>query len=157
MAAQQPPIPAFYRHFFTIADPLVAVWGAYMTLAYPDTVLDSFVPRTLSRRDPAQFVLFQQLAAWPLGTAFLSIFLLRYTRDVGVWKIFQASVLVVDVVLGYAIWDALGRQGRRSFGALRPEDWGCIGITAVFGLMRSAFVLGIGLGRGKGRGKGRRA
>lgn len=156
MTAQQRPIPAFYRHFFTIADPAMAVWGAYMTVAYPDTVLDSFVPRALSRRDPAQFMLFQQLAGWPLGTAFLSIFLLRYTRDVGVWKIFQASVLIVDVVLGYALWDALGRQERLSLGALRAEDWGCIGITAVFGLMRSAFLLGVGMGGG-GRVKGKRA
>lgn len=115
-----------------------------MNLFTPDKVLDAYIPSTLSRRDPAHFMLFQQLAANLLMVAFLSVVLLRYTADVKVWKILQASILLVDLALLYSQWDAIGKQGRLSLDGMRAEDWGCAAITGTVVLVRLLFLAEIG-------------
>ncbi len=77
--------------------------------------------------------------------AIIDIVLLRYTQDVGVWKIIQVAVLVYDLTLLYSTYYSLGQQGRLSFDALRWEDWGGIIITAQAVVVRTAFLLDVGL------------
>lgn len=143
-SAEQHRIPVAYRAFFTWVDPLIALSGVYMNLFTPDTVLNAYIPSTLSQRDPAHFMLFQQLAANLLMAAFLSIVLLRYTADVKIWKILQASILLVDLTLLYSLWDAIGSQGRLSLDGMRGEDWGCAIITGTVVAMRVLFLAEFG-------------
>ncbi len=133
-----PSIPIFYRTFFTYVDPLVALWGAYMNFFTPDTVLNSFVPN--ATRNPAHDMLFQQLGGGLLNIAFVSAVLLRHTSDIKIWKIVQWSILIVDVVGLYSLWDALGRQGRLDPRGWRGEDWGCVGITGSVTVLRMMFI-----------------
>ncbi len=153
MPAPAQPIPAAYRIFFTSLDPLVALGGAYLHFFLPETVLDSYIPATVSPHEPQHYMLYQQLGGFLLGSAFLSIVLLRYTGDLGVWRILQASILIVDVTLLFTQWDALARQGRLSLGATRAEDWGCAAITGTVAVVRVLFLTGVWLGR---KGGGRR-
>jgi hypothetical protein len=147
-----PPIPGFYRVFFTSIDPLIALSGVYMNLYKPEMVLGAVVPATVATWNPAYYPIMQQLTGWHLGTIFLQTTLLRYTGDLGVWRIFQASVLVIDAALGWSIWSALGAQGRRSLAGMRGEDWGTVGITAGVAIIRTAFLLGAGFGQQSGAG-----
>ena len=77
--------------------------------------------------------------------AFIDVVLLRYTKDVKIWKILEAAVLIYDFALLFSNYYALSQQGRLSFGALRWEDWGGIAITGQAVIVRSAFLFGVGL------------
>ena len=90
-------------------------------------------------------MLFQQLGGFLLGTAFMEAVLLRYSGDVNIWKLVQATILIVDIAILYALWDALSQQGRLQPSKLRGEDWGCVAITGFVTIVRSLFITGLGL------------
>jgi hypothetical protein len=138
-------IPIFYRAIFKWVDPIIATHGAYLYLFDRDTVIRSFIPN--STRNPQHDMLFYQMAGNMLSIAVLDTFLLRYTADIVVWKIVQCAVWVVDVTMLWGIYEALRDQNRLSVGALRWEDWACIGITGFAAVVRTLFVAGVGLGR----------
>ena len=77
----------------------------------------------------------------------VSAALLRYTDDVNVWRIVQVACLVVDLAYYWSVWRVLGAQGRLSVTTWRSEDWGSVGITAVAGIVRTAFLMGVGFQR----------
>ncbi len=157
-AAPPRAIPAAYRVFCTLIDPAIALGGAYMHFAIPETVLDAYIPAAVSSYEPQHHMLYQQLGGYLLGAAFLSIVLLRYTADVGVWRIHQAGALIIDLVILYAQGDTLAKQGRLSLAAIRPEEWGTIAILGTLVVIRTLFVAGIGFGRATPKvGKGRNA
>jgi hypothetical protein len=144
-------IPGVYRTIFTWVDPLICLHGAYLYFFDRETVIRSFIPN--SSRNPAHDMFFYQMGGNMLCLGALSTFLLRYTSDVGVWKIFQAAEWIVDVAMLWGIYDMLVMQGRLSIGALRWEDWACIGITGTAAVVRGLFVAGVGLGRPTARAK----
>ncbi|KAH8894736.1 hypothetical protein GQ53DRAFT_85595 [Thozetella sp. PMI_491] len=146
-------IPAFYSIFFLWIDPIVALWGTYLNLFQPATTMDSIVPRAIVPYDLRFQAIFQQLGGFLLGSAWIQIILQRYTRDVGVWKILHSGILIVDLVVLYSTWDALGIQGRRSLGQLRPEDWGTVTILGSLVVIRSSFLFGIGFPKASARDK----
>jgi len=147
-----PAIPGFYRIFFTWVDPVIALFGAYMSIATPAAMLNAYIPAALSAYDPQQAMIFQQLGGSLLGTAFTSAVLLRYAAgDVGVWRLVQASILIVDAVLGYSIWDGLRSQGRLSLAGMRFEDWGDVVLTGGVALVRTLFLLRVGFPRAEDR------
>lgn len=90
-----------------------------------------------------------------LDFGIVSAALLRYTDDVNVWRIVQVACLVVDLAYYWSVWRVLGAQGRLSVATWRPEDWGSVGITAVAGMVRTAFLMGLGFENSRGRGKKR--
>ena len=84
---------------------------------------------------------------------FLDVFLLRYSKDIVVWKIQQAATMIYDVVLLWSVYEALGKQGRLSLEGMRWEDWGGIAITGLAVLVRGAFLLDVGLSKQEGKGE----
>lgn len=120
-----------------------------MDFLTPAFVSNAFLPEEMTPWNSMFSFTLQQLGGALLMLAVIDIVLLRYTMDLGIWKIIQGAVLVYDLSLLYSNYDALGMQGRLSLQALRFEDWGSIIITAQAAVVRSAFLLGVGLGKGQ--------
>jgi hypothetical protein len=149
MASPQTPIPAFYRHFFTTIDPLVALSGVYGNFFTPQTVSEAYIPASIAAYNPANFILYRINGGDLLCVAFLMVVLLRYTKDVVIWKILEGAVLIIDLVILQGLWEMHGQQGRRFVGkgGMRWEDWACVGITLTVAVIRSAFLAGVGFER----------
>ena len=135
---------AFYRIFFTTVDPLIAALGTYIAFATPQVLLESQVAGVTL--DPVYAPFFQQLGGYLLDVAFLSTVLLRATSERKVWKILQASILLVDVTLLISIYGSLSFQDRLSPTGWRWEDWVSVAITGGVAALRSSFLLELGLG-----------
>ena len=148
------PIPPFYRIFFTSIDPLIALSGAYISLFDPETILASSFPRSsiYAKPTPPITVLLTQASGAFVMMAYFMIFMLRYTDDVKIWKMFEFGILITDFTLFLSLSDALGIQGRLDVGAIRWEEWGTIVITGFVTSVRVAFLVGVGLKEGMGRG-----
>src|ERR1700761_3399586 len=140
-------IPGFYRFYFSWSDPAICLWGAYIDFFTPAFVSNAFLPSTIAKWDPLFDFTLQQLGGALLMLAFIDIVLLRYTKDVKIWKIIQAAVLIYDLSLLYSNYYSLKQQGRLSVSALRWEDWGGIFISFQAAVVRSAFLLGVGLSK----------
>jgi hypothetical protein len=160
-------IPKPYTIFLTTVDPLIAIWGVYLDLFSPGTVLSSLYPpfypplvllqpsASVANQDPypvpATFrFAFIQHAFHMLACAFLSTVLLRaYPGDLKVWKLLQAALLIADIGVVWSLWDAVVVQQGRGLGGkggLRLEEWGFVGIMVVIVLFRGLFLAGVGLG-----------
>jgi hypothetical protein len=145
------PIPAFYRIFFTSIDPLIALSGAYMDFFDPETILASSFPRTsfYAKPTPPVTVLLTQAGGAFLMMAFLMVFMLRYTDDVNLWKMFEFGILVTDLTLFFSLYGALEGQRRLNVGGIRWEEWGTMVITGFVTVVRIAFLGGLGFGKTK--------
>ena len=140
-------IPGFYRFYFSWSDPAICLWGAYIDFFTPAFVSNAFLPSSIQKWNPSFDFTLQQLGGALLMLAFIDIVLLRYTKDVKIWKIIQGAVLIYDLSLLYSNYTSLQQQGRLSFGALRWEDWGGIFVSAQAAVVRSVFLLGVGLSK----------
>lgn len=147
------PIPPVYRVFFTILDPAITVWAAYLYLFARPTVLSSVTPTQLLPPPDIQAklyaplaFLFVELAGFFAASAILQASLLRRTTDATVWRHVQAMFLVAELFVLAGTAQAYRAQGRLwSPGTWRPEDWGAIAITAFCALTRAAFLSGVGM------------
>jgi len=155
MAHSPRTIPTFYRVFFIYLDPVMSLWAAYACFADPDLLLDSYVPKTISVRNPLHDALFHQLGGAFFYIAMSQAVLLSYTNDVNIWKIVHGGLLGWDLAILYGIWNGLSVQGRLDPGVWRMEDWITVGSTLVIGLARAAVVAGIGLRKIGDNGKGK--
>ena len=91
-------------------------------------------------------MLLDHLAAFLVGFVFFQLYLLpKRSGDLLVWRGVQAGTLLIDVCLLAAVTRSLAAQGRLELGKLRVEDWGNFAITGTVGVVRSAFLLGIGM------------
>lgn len=144
-------IPAFYRAFFTIVDPLLCLWGAYMDFFTPDVVLSSHIPSPSP--DEGHRMILAQRGGLLLCLGFLSAMLLRYSKDIKVWHILEVGLLVSDGAYFWAAGGVLAEQGRLWPEAWRGEDWGSLGVTGVVTLVRLGFLARVG-GFGVGDGEG---
>lgn len=150
-------VPAFYKFYFLWSDPAVCLWAVYMDFFTPDVVVNAFIPASIAPRNPQFDFLLQQLGGSLLMLGFLDVVLLRYTKDVMIWKILQAATLLYDIVLLYSVYDALEKQGRLSVDRMRlAEDWGGLAITGLAVVVRSAFLLDVGMAGGKAKGEKRK-
>ena len=146
MASTKPtPIPAFYRIYFSTIDPLVLASAVFMDFVTPSFTVGAFIPTSVAPYNPYYDVLLQQLGGALLFMAILDVVLLRYTKDINIWKIVQVGVLSYDLILLGSIYYGLKQQHRLSLHALRFEDWGDIIITGQAAIVRSLFLLGVGL------------
>ncbi|KAF2735271.1 hypothetical protein EJ04DRAFT_563450 [Polyplosphaeria fusca] len=144
------PIPAFYRVFFTTIDPMIALGGgAYLNFFDPAVTITSVFPASHPWSDmtPSHTMLFHQLGGAFMQMAFLMIFLLRYTADVGVWKLFEAAILITDFTLFYSNYAGLVAQERWQMDKIRWEEWSTFAITAFITVVRVLFLAGVGMGR----------
>ena len=135
-------IPPFYLTFFTTVDPLLCLWGAYMDFLTPDIVLSSHIPSPSA--DEGHRMILAQRGGLLLCLGFLSAVLLRYTRDIKVWHILEAGLLVSDAAYFWAAGGVLKGQGRLWPEMWRGEDWGALGVTGVVTLVRLGFLARVG-------------
>ncbi|WQF87014.1 hypothetical protein CDEST_12028 [Colletotrichum destructivum] len=161
------PIPKPYAILFTLLDPLIALWGASLFLLAPATVTSSYLPATpvpAAAFDPAtchpaaaaaaatapsesySLPLHAQIAGHLLSNAVLSLLLPRAAPDnLAVWRLYQLSLLLVDLFLLYGTFASYALQGRLNpLTTWRVEDWGAVGITSLATLARTAFLSGVG-------------
>ncbi|KAF2110777.1 hypothetical protein BDV96DRAFT_583696 [Lophiotrema nucula] len=153
-------VPAFYTVFFTSIDPLIALGGgAYIVFFRPQTFIDQLFPRTspYSVITPSHTLLLHQLGGTFLMVGFLQVFMLRYTKDLAIWKFLQFSILIEDVVLFYSLYAGLVTQNRLALESVRAEEWGSVAITGFVLIARVLFLLEVGFKKvGGSAGKKRR-
>jgi hypothetical protein len=135
-------IPTFYRIFFTIIDPFLCLWGAYMDFFTPDVVLSSHIPSPSP--DEGHRMILAQRGGLLLCLGFLSAVLLRYSRDIKVWHILQIGLLVSDGAYFWAAGGVLAEQRRLWPQTWRGEDWGSLGVMGVVTLVRLGFLARVG-------------
>ena len=140
--ASSQPIPSFYRVFFTIVDPIICLWGAYMDSFDPRMVLSSHI--LADTPDIGHIMILKQRGGGMLGWGFISAFLLRYTHDIKVWHIVEIAILLVDFAYFPAVFGALNAQMRVLPETWRVEDWGSLVITGTATLIRLAFLARLG-------------
>lgn len=145
MSQPQPPsraIPSFYRFFFTIIDPMICIWGAYMDFFDPRMVLSSHI--LADTPDIGHIMILAQRGGGMLNFGFISAVLLRYTQDPKIWHIVEIANLIVDFTYFPAVFGALRAQGRVLPETWRAEDWGSLAITGFVTLVRLAFLARVG-------------
>ncbi|KAH8673798.1 hypothetical protein BX600DRAFT_456211 [Xylariales sp. PMI_506] len=147
-------IHPIYRLWFTWVDPFVTFSTVFLTLTNPDLMMDAMIPAALSARNPDHDFLLHQLAALYAFLGIIITVLLRYTADVGAWKIVQGAILVVDLAILVSLYVSLGQQGRLDPAVWRSSDWANWAITGVVALLRALFLAGVGL---KSEGKGKKS
>ncbi|KAJ0114298.1 hypothetical protein J7T55_010687 [Diaporthe amygdali] len=150
---RQARIPAFYRIFFTWIDPAISIPSIWAHFTAPDTILDAYIPKSMSVRNPEHDMLFFHLAGSFMTIAVMSAVLLRYTSDLGVWRIVQSGIILYDFELLYSLWHFMGKQGRLDPTIWRLEDWGNWAIVGTVILVRLAFLSGAGLKKTNTKGK----
>ncbi|TDZ28937.1 hypothetical protein C8035_v003894 [Colletotrichum spinosum] len=144
-------IPAIYKGVFLYWDPPCALWGVGMCLFTRDFLLNTFFPSGQAyTRDAAHDILLYHQAGALIGTIVLNAGLLRYTKDIGVWKFAQAAILSIDLAILAGLAEVFGREGRLAPSAWQAGDWVGIAITVGVSLVRLAFLAGVGF-QGKGR------
>ncbi|TBU44579.1 hypothetical protein BD309DRAFT_958115 [Dichomitus squalens] len=144
--ASDTPIPVFYRIVFTIIDPFFCALGVATHLFTKNDVLAALSPAAVVPPGSETVLLLDYLVGFFAMLGVLQVSLLR-TRpaDMYVWKALQFATLVLDVVQVAATARALLVQGRTEPSAWLGGERQNFAGNAVFGLIRAAFVLGIGL------------
>ncbi|KIE00559.1 beta-mannosidase mndA, partial [Metarhizium majus ARSEF 297] len=94
MASTVAAVPTLYTCFFAYADPLIALYGAYLNLLAPEQAVASMAPQ--STYDPATVFLFHQAGGLALAVAVMSALVPRVSEDLAVWKVLQFSLLLSD-------------------------------------------------------------
>ncbi|KAF2630899.1 hypothetical protein BU25DRAFT_334805 [Macroventuria anomochaeta] len=135
-------IPSFYRIFFTIIDPIICLWGAYMDFFDPRMVLSSHI--LADTPDTGHIMILKQRGGGMLNFGFMSAILLRYTQDIKIWHIVEIGLLMTDLAYFPAVYGALKSQGRVLPETWRAEDWGSLVVTGTVTLVRLAFLARIG-------------
>ncbi|KAH7135329.1 hypothetical protein B0J11DRAFT_518141 [Dendryphion nanum] len=156
-SSSSPPIPSFYHIFFSSIDPLIALSAIYFNFFDPETSLGSMFPPSDPSFviTPLHTLILHQLGGAFFTIIFLQVVLLRYTKDVQIWKIFQTSILLMDFAMFFSIWMALKSQNRCQVGRIRWEEWGNIGITGFVTITRIAFLAEVGFKKSRNQAKKR--
>ena len=140
-------IPSFYRIWFTIIDPLLSLLGIISNLFSPAAILNGYSPNAVIPPAPETAVLLDTTAAFLAGFIVLQTVLLRARpNDLVVWRILQASTLLVDFALLGSFARALTADARLDLRLWRAAEWTNIGITGGVAVIRAAFCLGVGMG-----------
>ena len=153
------PIPSFYRLFFPTIDPFIALAGVLANIFTPAAILKSYTPRATVPASTETTVLLRRSAGYLLSTMFLQTVLLRLRpSDRTVWRCLQISILIQDVAILASLTMALAAEHRldSTLKLVRPEEWSNFAVLAAVGLIRSAFILGVGMdqdGHGNEKGK----
>jgi hypothetical protein len=144
------PIPYGYRLWFGTLEPIMGLTGFYFNHVTPTYLLQTLNPsyNTLAPITPETRLLLDMTTGCYAQNWFLQIVLPRARPDdLGLWKIWQGSLLVVDCVLLGAVLRNLAVLGvLETPGAWTAEQRGNLGVMCALVAIRSAFVLGIGLG-----------
>ena len=154
MASPSTPIPLFYRVVFTLVDPFFCALGVATHLFTKNDVLAGLSPAARVPPGPETALLLDFLVGFFAMLGVLQVSLLRARpADVYVWKALQFATLVLDIVQVAATARALLVQGRTDPGAWLGGEWQNLAGNAGIGLIRAAFVLGVGVESADANGK----
>ncbi|KAF2716817.1 hypothetical protein K431DRAFT_206343, partial [Polychaeton citri CBS 116435] len=135
-------LPAFYRVLFLYLDPLMAGFGSIAMLLNPTFFLNAYNPRYTSPPAVETTLLLQSHIGFYASLAFLQVVLLRVRpNDVTVWRILQASTVLIDACQVAVFLYALETQGRLHPLLWRSDEISQIVGNGVLGLIRTAFAL----------------
>ncbi|KAI5475486.1 hypothetical protein MNV49_001341 [Pseudohyphozyma bogoriensis] len=141
-------IPLFYRVLFKYIDPPMPLFGLVAYTSYPSFILSGFVSSPILPPAPETTLLLYAMAGFYGALMSLQILLLHFAHpnDVRTWKILQGATVFVDVGMVAGFLKALDGQGRWwDLTRWRGDEMNQIVGNAVLGLIRLAFVLGVGL------------
>lgn len=141
------PIPSFYRIWFTVVDPILSIAGVVGNLFAPASILNSYSPSYVSPPATETIFLLDATAGFFAGVALLQVVLLRARpADVTVWRLVEASIILVDFAMLGGFARALRAEGRTDWSVWRIEEWTNLIILAGVAVIRTAFILGVGMG-----------
>lgn len=120
----------------------MGLWGC---VADPAMFLNSFVPSSMAPYNPLHSAVFSSMGAAFFLAGSSQAILLRYTSDIGVWKILNGCFLGWDFIFAHGIYSSLVAQGRLDPAGWRGEDWWGVVSVGFMTVVRAAIVLGVGL------------
>lgn len=152
MAPQRPGmrLPAIYRIFFLILEPISALVGAfynhfhqqkYLELLHAASAPQQHVPLSTS-------VAMSQLANMYAFFAINEALVLRSSGDITVWRALLFVMLIADIGHLYSMME-LGPSIYYDVLSWNAGDWGNVPWVYAGATMRSCFLLGVGLGSSK--------
>lgn len=141
MAAPQG-VPLLYRAVFTYVDPIVAFVTGYLVLFHRDVMLGALSPLMLPRPVVFDPVLWQLAGGYWIVTIMQGV-MLRYSNDLGVWKISNFAIMVMDLLICGSMWEMRGPPHNLALG-MSPMDWSNALGAGGFAVLRLAFILEIG-------------
>ncbi|KAK6079623.1 hypothetical protein SCUP234_00656 [Seiridium cupressi] len=144
-------IPFVYRFVFLFFEPVAAFGGSLLLHFAPQRFLTTMSPTSVATA--SHQVIYDNLAATYTLFAFNEAVLLRVTNDLKIWKTVLFGILICDAIHLYASWGALGGEVFWNPLLWRGEDVVNLGSLWLQGLLRVAFVLGVGLPSRAGKGK----
>lgn len=135
-------VPLLYRIIFTYVDPVVAFVTGYLILFHRDTILGTLSPLFLPRHEVYDPLLWQ-LAGGYWITSIMQGVMLRYSNDLGVWKISNLAIMVMDLLIVGSMWEMRGPPHNLAL-SMSSKDWGNAIGAGSFAILRLAFLLDIG-------------
>jgi hypothetical protein len=154
-----------YTFTFLWLDPILSLSGVVIAFLTPEKLIESWVPTTLPNPATASGLpavpnpaavhhsvynpLIHELGAFFFVMFLLFGIMLRHTRDPFIWKLFVGGVGLVDFAVMGSTAVQYREQGRLNPSTWRVEDWICVLITSYVGIVRFAYVLGLGVGPAK--------
>ncbi|KAH7316716.1 hypothetical protein B0I35DRAFT_261771 [Stachybotrys elegans] len=152
-----------YEATFLYLDPLLSFAGFAMSFAAPEMLIEGWTPKTIPNpatssglpalpnpravHHPQYNVLIHELGGFFIVTMLAFGVLLRHTRDPFVWKLIVGSVGLIDFIVLGSTAVQYRDQGCLHPSTWRWEDWFSVSITAYVGIVRLAYMLGLGVGK----------
>ncbi|KAH7245627.1 hypothetical protein BKA59DRAFT_172943 [Fusarium tricinctum] len=149
-------VPAFYRIIFTYVDPVIAFATGYGLVFHRDAMLGMLSPLFTPRAVAYDPWLWQVAAAYWM-TAVIQGGLLRYTDDLGIWKICNGTICIMDVMLLFSMWEMRQPPHNWSMATMSHQDWSNVYGAAIFAVIRIFFILEVGFSSQKNKKKTRSA
>lgn len=147
-----PHIHPFYRFWFTIVDPIFLLLTVLKCIFAPAAVLEILGPPSIEPYSPLSHgPLLHQAAALYGFAGIIYAVLLRASPDPKVWRMVQAATLGLDCALLAIFFNVFRLQGRLDVGTWHGRDWFNIGFTVWVGIIRAAYLMGVGGRMGKER------
>ncbi|PNY26499.1 NADP-dependent alcohol dehydrogenase-like protein [Tolypocladium capitatum] len=142
-------LPAAYRAFFLLIEPLSALVGAfYNHLRQQHTLMLLDAASAPADIPLSTSVAMSQLANMYLFFALNEALVLRSTWDLRVWRTVLLVLLMADVGHLYSMWE-LGPDIYYNVTGWNAGDWGNIPWVYAGASMRICFLAGVGLGGSK--------
>lgn len=137
-----------YHIWFTWADPIITWATVAAAFTSPGLLFEGLIPPELAsiRRDAGHDFLLCQMGGLYIPIALTATVLLRISKDVKVWNVTQASILLVDLVL-----IAISGRSLQTRGVLTsPSEWAAsdyqgLGLTVWVAVLRACYLTGLGV------------
>lgn len=138
-------VPFISRLIITTIEPVMALIGALMAIAAPQTYADTLTRHSVTFTPDTAFLYTALGGSW-LYFTFVEVVVLRAYDDLALWRLICTGMLLSDFAYMHSVAQAVGGWAAWSVLAdWTPEDWATFLSTAFTALPRILIVLGIGL------------